>query len=196
MADTQTKHLHGEYLSAYLDGMLDIARMRSVASHLNACAACRAEYQSFQATKSLLHEAPAPAAPPQAYWDDTFRRMRTEAAPHPLSLLDSLRGVLDASQRRWAAGVAAFAVVAALIGVPLAGNHTVQPKPIVAAQVQDSLDVTGLVRSHAAFVAQQPLGDPDRQAMISADAQDDFGSATDTVGEAGHASGSAADAAP
>ena len=42
-------HPHGEQLSAYMDGMLDVAQMRDVARHLDQCAACRAFARSAAA---------------------------------------------------------------------------------------------------------------------------------------------------
>lgn len=72
-------HMEGETLSAYVDGMLDMTRMREVAAHLGQCAVCRQQSESLQSTKALLHAVTTPEPPSPDYWANTFRRMRTEA---------------------------------------------------------------------------------------------------------------------
>ena len=49
---TKDGHPHGEQLSAYVDGMLDVAKTRSTAEDLRACAACRAVAEDLRGRES------------------------------------------------------------------------------------------------------------------------------------------------
>ncbi|MHC5019465.1 MAG: anti-sigma factor family protein [Planctomycetota bacterium] len=63
---------------AFLDGELSDAAAATVASHLEACDACRAERATIVATRELLGELPAPAPAP-----DAWKRIRREIRPTP-----------------------------------------------------------------------------------------------------------------
>jgi len=51
-------------LSAHLDGDLPAARARTVAAHVEGCAACREELAALGAMRAALSAAPAPTPPP------------------------------------------------------------------------------------------------------------------------------------
>jgi len=174
-------HPHGEQLSAYIDGMLDVGKTRGIAEHLRACAPCRAALGQLQETKTLLHRMPAPPRPGPQFWDDAYRRLRVDdreqAAPRR-PLWDAWRGPEQAAHRRWAAGLVAIAAVGAMIAGPLTSTHPgveplqtpiTAPRPDIAPDV--SPDVSSLVESHTDFVSATPLDDPDGQKMIAADAR-------------------------
>jgi len=150
-------HPHGEQLSAYVDGMLDVGKTRSIAEHLRACVPCRAATGQLQETKTLLRQMPPPP---------------------PRFLGDALRGPEQAAHRRWAAGLATAAVVGAMIAGPLTGTHLgagprLAPVAISLPDVSpdDSPDISSLVQSHTDSASAVPLDDPDRQKMIAADAR-------------------------
>lgn len=197
---TMNTHPHGEQLSAYIDDMLDVAQMRSVAGHLRACTACRSACASLQQTCDLLRGLDAPAKPSPEFWTDTYRRMRVEGhARRPMPPLgEQIRQGLLGTQRRWAAGVAAAAVLGAAILAPLVSNdlHPTQttPPPAVSMNV-DVVDFSSLVRDHAQSAAAQPLADSDRQTMLSADA-DALGASVDAGAEAAGNGSFTTDAAP
>jgi anti-sigma factor RsiW len=50
-------------ISAYMDGELDAARARSVADHLEACDACRKEFEAFAAVDGYVHALPQAELP-------------------------------------------------------------------------------------------------------------------------------------
>ncbi len=174
-------HPHGEQLSAYIDGMLDVGKTRGVAEHLRACAPCRAAAGQLQETKTRTRRMPAPSSPGPQFWDDAYRRLRVDDRERAVSrrpLWDAWRGPEQAAHRRWAAGLAAAVVVGALIAGPLTGTHPgvgPQTTPTVAslsdASPDVSPDVSSLVQSHTDSVSAAPLDDPDGQKMIAADAR-------------------------
>lgn len=178
-------HPHEEQLSAYMDGRLDTAQTRQVARHLNACPTCRKALGAFQQARLLLRGLDAPASPGPDFWADAYRRLRVEGnAPRTLRA--------GWTPRRWAAGLAAAALIAAAVVTPLATPGPMQKPP--SAVESDFVDVSSLVRAHAASAARQPLADPDRQTMIAADV-DDFPELDGAAVEVdGHASDT--DAAP
>lgn len=170
-------HAHGEQLSAYLDGMMDVAQMHRIAQHLSVCPSCRASLDSLRQTKALLRELEAPAPAPE-FWANTYRRLRVEGASGQSgSWQDALRQSLRGTSRRWAVGVAALAALGAIIAAPLLSPPS-NPQPTQPALIEsDFVDVSSLVRDHATSAARQPLADPDRQTMLAADVDDlaDFG---------------------
>ncbi len=173
-------HPHGEQLSAYIDGMLDVGKTRSIAEHLRACAPCRVAAGQLEETKTLLRRMPAPPRPGPEFWTDAYRRLRVddrERAVPRRPLWEAWRGPEQAAHRRWAAGLAAVAAVGAMIAGPL--QHTQPgvmsrlPSPVSAQDVSPDVspDVSSLVESHTDSVSRLPLADPDRQKMIAADAR-------------------------
>lgn len=111
----------------------------------------------------LLRGLDAPASPGPEFWTDTYRRLRVEGdSPRPLRV--------GWAPRRWAAGLAVAALLGAAVITPLAMPDPV-PAPPPAVE-NDFVDVSSLVRAHAASAACQPLADPDRQTMIAADVDD------------------------
>ena len=175
-------HPHGEQLSAYIDGMLDVGKTRGIAEHLRACGPCRAAAGRLQETKTLLHRMPAPPRPAPPFWDDAYRRLRVddrERAASRRPLWNAWRGPGQATHRRWAGGLAAAVAVGAMIAAPLAttSQHSGRvPPPWVSQPLPDpfpdvSPDVSSLVQSHTDSVSAIPLDDPDGQKMIAADAR-------------------------
>lgn len=201
MASTMNTHPHGEHLSAYLDAMLDVAQMRQVAAHLSACASCRAALESMQETRTLLRAMPPLSVPAPEFWTNAYRRLRVaerERALRPSSPLETLRAGWQSAHRRWAAGVAAAALLGAAIVAPVV-NHALQPTdtsalPAAASLTADAVDLPSLVRAHTQSAARQPLADPDRQDMIAADV-DDMAAFSDSEA-AGNGTTLAGDAAP
>ena len=158
--------------------MLDVAKTRAVAEHLRACPSCRLIVSQLEQTRSLLRAMPAPPRPGPEFWNDAYRRLRVDDREHATSRRmpwNAWRGPGQASQRRWAAGLAAAAVIAAAV---VAGPAVTTTSPVtrfaapVATLPQDETpDVSTLVESHTDSVSRQPLSDPDRQKMIAADAR-------------------------
>lgn len=178
---TRQGHPHGEQLSAYIDGMLDVGKTRGIAEHLRACVPCRAAAGQLQETKTLLRRMPAPPRPAPQFWDDAYRRLRVDDRERAVTrrpLWDAWRAPEQAAHRRWAAGLATAAAVGAMIAGPLTGPRLgTGPHP---ADVRMTLpevspdvspDVSSLVQSHTDSVSAVPLDDPDGQKMIAADAR-------------------------
>lgn len=173
---SKNTHPHGEQLSAYIDGMLDVANSRGIAEHLRACPPCTQVTEQLQQTKTLLRTMPTPPRPGPEFWTYAYRRLRVddrERAISRRSVWDVLREPGHAAQRRWAAGAAAAVAVGAMIAGPLVISHPPSTSSTVTAPlVQDvTPDVSALVESHTDSVSRLPLADPDRQKMIAADAQ-------------------------
>jgi hypothetical protein len=188
-----TKHPHGEQLSAYLDGMLDVRHMHQIAQHVSVCDQCLFLQKSLGRTRQTLRDIPPPPLPGPEFWTDTYRRLRTEGVARSswsLSLRETLAAGFSSPSRRWAAGVAAAAVIGAAVSGPLMPHP-----PQAAAPVADSVDISSLVRAHVASAARQPLADPDRQAMLSADTDDGQGFGDGITEAAGDGGSFAADAA-
>ncbi len=167
----QHPHPHGEYLSAYADHRLDVARMHDIGLHLGQCAACTQEVKRFEALRAHLRGVPVPP-PPSQFWTSAYRRLRAEQ--HARTARPRRGSFVPAG--RWAAGVAAAAVAVGLVFSPL--THTPTTPPQNAATVASapvsldvSPDVAVLVASHTDSVSRLPLADVDRQKMIAADAR-------------------------
>jgi anti-sigma factor RsiW len=186
-------HPHGEKLSAYLDGMLDVAQMRSVAAHLAVCPQCSGALAGLTETKRVLHVMPAPERLGPEFWADAARRMRLDdQVPKRWRLSvdwDAVRVGLRQPRRRWSAGLATAALVAAAIATPLIYSQSpslARLHPIAAAPAPDSVDVSTLVQAHAESAAREPLADTDRQDVIALDnsfAVDDVGPAPTDVSD-------------
>ncbi|MDQ2799134.1 MAG: zf-HC2 domain-containing protein, partial [Armatimonadota bacterium] len=71
-------HPHGEQLSAYIDGMLDVGKTRGIAAHLRACDPCRSLSEQLQETRTLLRTMPTPPRPGPEFWTDNYRRLRVD----------------------------------------------------------------------------------------------------------------------
>lgn len=166
-------HPREELLSALADGMLDVAETHRIAQHLHDCERCRATLADFERNKAAFAAMPAPAMPPQQFWDDTFRKMRVSPPSTPV-----VRTAPHVSGRAWQAAWASAVCLVALFIIP-ASLHTsgptgrvhpntvgVMPAPV---DTLDSADVDSFVLAHTDSVANQPLSDPDRQRMIAAD---------------------------
>ena len=170
-------HPHGEQLSAYIDSMLDVSRMRGISEHLHGCAACRSREEELRRTKHLLRGLPDPVLPEADFWTAAYRTLRVhdrERAVTKRPLWQAWHGAEQAANRRWAAGLAAVAALGILVAGPLTPRPHLVPLPTVLAlsPAQDvSPDVSSLVELHTDSVSQLPLADPDRQKMIAADAQ-------------------------
>ncbi len=184
-------HPHGEQLSAYLDGMLDVAQMRAVAAHLAVCPQCPPVLEGLRRTKRLLQTITPPAQPAPEFWAGAYRQMRTEESANrrsrPPVFWDALRETFREPQRRWSAGLAAAAVTVAAIAAPLMSGQSSSRTtlPTLGAPAADSVDVSTLVQAHAESAARQPLADTDRQDAIALDdsfSADDLGpSPSDTL---------------
>lgn len=165
------KHPSEDKLSALVDGMLTVAETQDVAGHLAQCEDCRRTHASFEALKMALKSAPAPTQPADAFWSDTYRRMRVEVGT-------------DAPRRSWtsvygrqiSAGLALLSVAGAVALSPIA-QRTQPMNAAVAPAPQDTLDAadfSSFVRVHTNSAAAQPLADRDRQQLISADINASF----------------------
>lgn len=191
-------HPHGEQLSAYIDSMLDVSRMRGIGEHLHACASCRNVETELRRTKHLVRGLPDPLLPPADFWTAAYRQLRVddrERARVKRPLWTVWRSPEQLAHRRWAAGLAAAAVaVGALSAAPLtqAPPYVTSAPPAVRPLVpaQDvSPDVSSLAELHTDSVSRLPLADPDRQKMIAADVQQPESSA-DASEAAGYADAS------
>jgi anti-sigma factor RsiW len=194
-------HPHGEQLSAYIDSMLDVSRMRGIGEHLHVCGACRSLESDLRRTKYLVRGLPDPVLPGSDFWTAAYRQLRVDDRERAIAkrpLWQTLRSPEQAAHRRWAAGLAAAAGVGVLLAGPLTpASHLVAPSvstpPAVRALVpaQDvSPDVSSLAEMHTDSVSCLPLADPDRQKMIAADVQQPDTSPVDASEAAGYADAS------
>ncbi len=98
-----------EELTAYLDGVLEPARMAEVESHLAACAGCRGGRDRLAAALRVLAKLPPPPEPSPGFARAFWARMEAEPRRG--------RGLLELLRSRWAVvaplagAVAAAAVV-------------------------------------------------------------------------------------
>ncbi len=163
-----------------VDGKLDLVEARGLTEHLHECAECRATLADFEKNKALFRQIAAPPPPSDRFWDETFGKMRSEPIP---DVQPELRfNPANARYRRAGLAAAACAVLAVAIPLNWSGSGTrpvTRPASANVADTLDSVDVTSFVRAHTQSAAAQPLGDPDRQQMIAADA--DTGSGDDVV---------------
>ena len=169
-------HPHGEQISAYIDGMLDVGKTRGIAEHLRGCVSCSATLEALRETKTLLRSMPTPPRPGPEFWTASYRRLRVDDQDRAITrrpFWETWRGPEQAAHRRWAAGLAAATAVAAMLAGPLTTGREIPARPpFVSNPVADvSPDVSSLVQSHTDSVSATPLDDPDGQKMIAADAR-------------------------
>ncbi len=193
-------HPSQELLSAYIDDMLDVAQMRQTALHLQGCPGCRSACAALRETRDLLRHLSAPAAPPREFWTNAYRHVRVSGTGRQSSLgvIGQLRQSVLGTQRRWAAGAAAAALLGLLLAAPLVNsehNSSAVSAHFAASTAPDMVDLSTLVRDHAQSAAAQPLADSDRQTMLSADV-DDGGASGDLGAEAAGNGGFNSDASP
>ncbi len=98
-------------LTALLDGALDPARRRTVESHLEACAACRAERHRLGAAVSALARLPAPPGPSPSFSARLAARLEDEPRRGWRALLATWRWRLALP----AGGLAAAALAGVLV---------------------------------------------------------------------------------
>ncbi len=101
-------------LSAYLDGELTAQEADEVRAHLADCTACRADLAQLQSVKALLGHLPERFAPP-----DLWASIRTQVDRPTEAWMVSVSQVLRGAFRRPALAVAAAALIAVLVAVPL-----------------------------------------------------------------------------
>lgn len=200
MASKMNKHPQQETLSAYIDDMLDVAQMHQTALHLRTCEPCRAASALLRETRDFMRHLPAPSSPPRDFWTNAYRQVRVNGSARSSrsTLMGQVRHSLLGPQRRWAAGAAAVALLGTALVTPLVTSEHHTPAPLsapAAITAPDVVDLSALVRDHTQSAAAQPLADSDRQAMLSADADD--GTASGDAGAEAAANGSFfGDAAP
>ena len=174
-------HPHGEQLSAYIDSMLDVSRMRGIGEHLRGCVSCRSLEADLRRTKHLVRGLPAPTLPPADFWTSAYRQLRVDDRERAIAkrpLWTAWRSPEQKAHRRWAAGLAAAAIAVGALSVgpltPVTENlPAAAPRPAARPLVpaQDvSPDVSSLAELHTDSVSRLPLADPDRQKMVAADA--------------------------
>lgn len=112
---------------------------RELAAHLQACAACRAEWGALQQVVAAVREVPEPGVPAE-FWEQLDRRLSREVAA-------------QRRKARWVRGARATALVAWMLlavlrGVPPAG---MAPSSVVSPAVQALLPhVENLAQAWAA----------------------------------------------
>ena len=183
---SKNTHPHGEQLSAYIDSMLDVSRMRGVGEHLNRCAACRSREEELRHTKHLVRGLPDPVLPSAEFWTAAYRRLRVDDREKAIARRPLWQRWGGTANSRWAAGLAAAAAVGVLLAGPLApAPHLAMPVMTATVPAQDvSPDVSSLVELHTDSVSRLPLADPDRQKMIAADVQQPPSDASEAAGYA------------
>lgn len=168
-------HPHGEKISAYIDGMLNIPEMHHIASHIASCSQCQNIQTNLKEIKLSLRRLEKPVNPDPAYWAAAYRNMRVtnpEGARFPYRTVSPLS---HAPHRLWTASLAAAALLALALTAP-----SLQPQrsrtlssstasASAAMQSPDTVDVSFLVQAHTESAASQPLADTDRQDMIAMD---------------------------
>jgi anti-sigma factor RsiW len=169
-------HPHGEQLSAYVDGMLDVAQMHGMATHLAICPQCRAAQEALSQTKHWLAGMASPAQPDPRFWADAYRRMRVESTERPRltprGTWDRVRTAFQDPHRRWSTGLAAAAVIVGAILVPFMNEPGIGIKTTttqIVTTAPDSVDVSMLMQAHTESAARQPLADTDRQDVMALD---------------------------
>jgi Domain of unknown function (DUF4349)/Putative zinc-finger len=100
--------------SALIDGMLDARAAAEVASHLEGCAACRAEIAQLRSTVGLLREV-HPVQAPEGFAAGVRTRLEGLGRPAPRAWFDRLRETLAPVRWSWKTAAAVTAVV--LVGV-------------------------------------------------------------------------------
>ena len=168
-------HPTDEQLSAFNDAQLDGAALRRIARHLDGCRLCQQSARALRDVREHLHSLPAPPSLPDAFWTDTLRRMRVDEhartrTPHAVRGFDL--------RRRWATGIALATVLGAAVTGPLLQSNTLPIATDPAAVNADFVDVPSLVQSHTQSAGHQPLADPDRQILLSADGESLFAADT------------------
>lgn len=185
---SKNTHPHSEQLSAYVDSMLDVSRMRGIGEHLRGCGACRSRENVLRQTKARLRDLPEPALPPTEFWTASYRRLRVsdrEKAAQSSPLKQAWHGIGRDGSRRWAAGLAAAAVMASLLAGPLVPEPHSASSPSVMVPAQDvSPDVSSLAELHTESVSRLPLADADRQKMLAADVQQALPESSEAAGDA------------
>ena len=172
-------HPHGEQLSAYIDSMLDVPKMRGIAEHLHVCAACRGIESDLRRTKTLVRGLPGPPLPSGDFWISAYRQLRVddhERAATKRPFWTVLLSPEQLAQRRWAAGLVAAAIAAGFFSAPLTSiPHPVRTPPLritadsAISSPDVSPDVSSLAELHTDSASSLPLADTDRQKMIAAD---------------------------
>ncbi len=146
-------------LSAYLDGELLPDDARLVEVHLSTCPICRGELARLRRVKSLMGRVPDVDPPPQLWRELDARIDAEQRRPSWAVPLEALRSAF----RRPAAAVAAVAVIALLVVLPLAKGRL---ERLQAADI--GVDV--YVREYALQSAQDPFADPAYLGLLISDA--------------------------
>jgi anti-sigma factor RsiW len=101
-------------LSAYLDGELTAQETEEVRAHLADCATCRTELAQLRSVKVLLGRLPERSAP-----QDLWAALRAQVDQPAETWIASVSRVVRGAFRRPALAVAAAALIAVLVAVPL-----------------------------------------------------------------------------
>ena len=166
------KHPSEENISAMVDGMLPVAETRRMAAHFSECDTCRGTFRAFSDVKTLARASRAVTLPSEQFWSDAYRQVRVDAA-----------ATSRKPERNWGVSsrslIGGFAAAAALTTIALVAPlvnkpSTLTPAPVFAQDSLDAEDVSTFVFNHTSSAASQPLGDRDRQRLISADANIQF----------------------
>jgi predicted anti-sigma-YlaC factor YlaD len=189
MSTKNAAHPSEEDLSAFIDGMMDLPAMQSVGAHLDACAACRAIRDGFRENKGRLRALAVTPPESAAFWERAFDHLETGAAlPNAESRsAPSFQTRRPAFRSRWSYAAAAAVLIMAAVAVrgPVAGllkPRATQPTAISVPAEEDAVDLAQLVWAHTSAASQQPLADPERQAMLAVE-NDSLRSEADIVAE-------------
>jgi predicted anti-sigma-YlaC factor YlaD len=147
--------------------MLTVDEARRATAHLAECSQCRDAYETFAGVKALFQSQPATAPLPESFWTDTVRRIRVESAP-----ARTTRPAHAFPLRRVGAAVGlASILMSAILGPQWLARPSQPGHAVVAQDTLDDADLSSFVMLHADSAASQPLGDHDRQKLISTGAQ-------------------------
>lgn len=80
-------------ISAYMDNELEPAASRTIASHLETCAACREEFDSLSAMDALVRDLPRYEVP-ASFARETVRKMQRMHAPAQRTLAQRAAALL------------------------------------------------------------------------------------------------------
>lgn len=134
-----------KHIADYAVGLLSGRNRSAVASHLDECAECRAEFEE-QARVMLLVESADAIEPPAGLWNGVYNRI--SATPVHPSVWKQLKDGHYRRRARWSMGFATLALTALILRMTAD-----MPHPAAGLETQE------YVEGHAVYASQEILAD-------------------------------------